>query len=105
MASLSLVEHIIPRGFEKRPERAHGRPVSRCIGVARCLILGISYNGVRVMDKYDLVVIGGGPGGLMAAKTAAQAGLKTALVERKKRISEIRRACLQAFLSGSKNQM
>jgi digeranylgeranylglycerophospholipid reductase len=47
------------------------------------------------MQKFDLVVIGGGPGGLMAAKTAAQAGLKTALVERKKRISEIRRACLQ----------
>ncbi|GEM_PF-5819252 len=33
--------------------------------------------------KYDLVVIGGGPGGLVAAKTAAQSSLKVLLVERK----------------------
>ena len=47
------------------------------------------------MDRYDLVVIGGGPGGLMAAKTAAQVGLRMVFVERKKNISQIRRACLQ----------
>lgn len=35
--------------------------------------------------KYDLIVVGGGPGGLMAAKTAAEDGLKVILVERKKR--------------------
>jgi len=33
-------------------------------------------------DTYDLLVIGGGPGGYVAAIRAAQLGLKTALVER-----------------------
>lgn len=47
--------------------------------------------------KYDLIVIGGGPGGLMAAKTAAEDGLKVLLVERKKNITEINRACLSVF--------
>ena len=47
--------------------------------------------------KYDLIVVGGGPGGLMAAKKAAEDGLKVVLVERKKNITEINRACLSAF--------
>jgi len=47
--------------------------------------------------KYDLIVVGGGPGGLMAAKTAAEDGFKVVLVERKKNIAEINRACLQIF--------
>lgn len=34
------------------------------------------------MAKYDLVIIGGGPGGYVAAIRAAQLGLKTAIVER-----------------------
>src|SRR5262245_12949253 len=34
-------------------------------------------------DSYDLVVIGGGPGGYMAAIRAAQLGLKTACVEKR----------------------
>jgi len=46
---------------------------------------------------YDLIVVGGGPGGLMAAKTAAEDGLKVLLVERKKNVAEIARACLQIF--------
>ena len=33
-------------------------------------------------DQFDLIVIGGGPGGYVAAIRAAQLGLKTALVER-----------------------
>jgi len=41
--------------------------------------------------KYDLLVVGGGPGGLMAAKTAAEDGLKVALVERKKVITDTSR--------------
>jgi pyruvate/2-oxoglutarate dehydrogenase complex dihydrolipoamide dehydrogenase (E3) component len=52
--------------------------------------------GSRVM-KYDVVVIGGGPGGLMAAKTAAENGLRVLLVERKKELCSINRACLQIF--------
>src|SRR5271163_342530 len=34
-------------------------------------------------DSYDLVVIGGGPGGYTAAIRAAQLGLKTACVEKR----------------------
>jgi len=45
--------------------------------------------------KYDLVVCGGGPGGLAAAWTAAQDGLKVVLIERKKDISEVNRLCGQ----------
>jgi dihydrolipoamide dehydrogenase len=33
-------------------------------------------------NSFDLVVIGGGPGGYVAAIRAAQLGMKTALVER-----------------------
>jgi len=47
--------------------------------------------------KYDVIVIGGGPGGLMAAKTAAEDGLKVTLVERKRDVTEIKRACSQIF--------
>jgi digeranylgeranylglycerophospholipid reductase len=47
--------------------------------------------------KYDLLVVGGGPGGLMAAKTAAEDGLKVLLVESKRNITEINRACTQSF--------
>ncbi|MBN1179653.1 MAG: dihydrolipoyl dehydrogenase [Anaerolineae bacterium] len=34
------------------------------------------------MDRYDVVIVGGGPGGYVAAVRAAQLGLKVALVER-----------------------
>jgi len=34
------------------------------------------------MKKYDLIVVGGGPGGSIAAKTAAESGLKTIFFER-----------------------
>jgi len=47
--------------------------------------------------KYDLIVVGGGPAGLMAAKTAAEDGLKVILIERKKNITEINRTCSQIF--------
>ena len=56
--------------------------------------------------KYDLIVVGGGPGGLMAARTAAEDGLKVVLIERKRNITEINRYCGQIFyirkLSSSK---
>ena len=35
------------------------------------------------MDKYDLVVVGAGPGGYVAAIRAAQLGFKTALIDKK----------------------
>ena len=47
--------------------------------------------------KYDLIIVGAGPAGLMAAKTAAEDGLKVILVERKRNITEINRACSQIF--------
>jgi digeranylgeranylglycerophospholipid reductase len=47
--------------------------------------------------QYDLIVVGGGPAGLMAAKTAAEDGLKVVVLERKKRVTEVRRACSQVF--------
>lgn len=49
------------------------------------------------MDRVDMVVIGGGPGGLTAAKTAAEKGLKVMLVEAKKDITKITRTCAQIF--------
>jgi len=41
--------------------------------------------------KYDLVIVGGGPAGLMAARVAGENGLKTALLERKTDITKVRR--------------
>ncbi|MEM5816804.1 MAG: FAD-dependent oxidoreductase, partial [Desulfitobacterium hafniense] len=34
------------------------------------------------MEKFDVIVVGGGPAGLSAAISAAQAGMKTAVIER-----------------------
>ena len=45
--------------------------------------------------KYDVIVVGAGPAGLTAAKTAAEDGLKVLLIERKKVISHIERQCAQ----------
>jgi flavin-dependent dehydrogenase len=49
------------------------------------------------MTSVDLVVIGGGPGGLVAARTAAERGLSVALVDAKQDISRIKRTCAQIF--------
>ena len=51
------------------------------------------------MKKYDLVVVGAGPSGLLAAKAAGQAGLNVALLERKSDITRIERTCGQTFVS------
>jgi Dehydrogenases (flavoproteins) len=47
--------------------------------------------------RYDLVIIGAGPAGLMAAKTAGENGLRVALLERKVNIAEIKRTCAMMF--------
>jgi flavin-dependent dehydrogenase len=45
--------------------------------------------------KYDLIVCGAGPAGVTAALTAAGAGLKVCLVDRKKDIAQVNRLCGQ----------
>jgi len=46
--------------------------------------------------QYDVVIVGAGPAGLMAAKTASESGLRIALLERKTDISNVRRKHLIA---------
>jgi len=48
---------------------------------------------------YDIVIIGAGPGGLMAALTARQEGLKVLLVEQKKEITRVQRTCAEALIT------
>jgi flavin-dependent dehydrogenase len=47
---------------------------------------------------YDAAIIGGGPAGLMAAKTASEGGLKTVLLEKRPSVGTITRACCQQFI-------
>jgi digeranylgeranylglycerophospholipid reductase len=47
--------------------------------------------------KYDVIVVGAGPAGLMAARVAAENGLKTLVLERKKIATDVTRACVQTF--------
>lgn len=49
-------------------------------------------------QSYDLIVVGGGTSGLEAARTAAQNGLRVALLERKTDPAKIQRSCAQMFL-------
>lgn len=49
--------------------------------------------------SYDLIVVGAGPAGLAAARTAGENGLKVALLERKTHTERIERACMEALLA------
>jgi flavin-dependent dehydrogenase len=49
--------------------------------------------------KYDLVIAGAGPSGLLAAKAAGLAGLSVALLERKTDITRLDRMCGQTLVS------
>lgn len=50
---------------------------------------------------YDLVVVGAGPAGLLAAKAAAEAGLNVAVIEKKSEsdMIKLKRSCAQTILS------
>jgi digeranylgeranylglycerophospholipid reductase len=50
-----------------------------------------------VAKKYDVVIVGAGPGGAMAAKTAGENGLTVAILERKRNPADIRRGCAMMF--------
>ncbi|MFL2918031.1 MAG: FAD-dependent oxidoreductase [Thalassobaculaceae bacterium] len=41
-----------------------------------------SYNKLGILGTFDIIVLGGGPAGIAAATTAAEAGYKTLLIER-----------------------
>lgn len=47
---------------------------------------------------YDVAIIGAGPAGLMAAKAAAEQGLKTVLLEKRRDVSPITRACCEQLI-------
>merc|ERR1719356_213979 len=51
--------------------------------VPRCLVPAVGRRFLSSSTAYDLCVIGGGPGGYVAAIKAAQLGLKTVCVERR----------------------
>nr|ODN76417.1 dihydrolipoyl dehydrogenase [Cryptococcus depauperatus CBS 7841] len=57
-------------------------PVSTSASVSR-YIFQVSRGYASTSDPYDVVVIGGGPGGYVAAIKAAQLGFKTACVEKR----------------------
>lgn len=50
-------------------------------------------------QRYDVIVVGAGPAGLLAAKAAAENGLEVALLERKKNIAVVQRSCGQSMVS------
>jgi len=49
--------------------------------------------------KYDVIVVGAGPSGFLAAKAAGENGLEVALLERKPDITQLTRACGQTLVS------
>ena len=49
-------------------------------------------------ERYDVVVVGAGPSGLLAAKAVAENGFDVAVVERKEKIEVIGRTCGQTLL-------
>lgn len=47
---------------------------------------------------YDIIIVGAGPSGLMAAKTAAEDGLKAVLMDTKKNIAKYTRPCCSMWI-------
>jgi digeranylgeranylglycerophospholipid reductase len=54
-----------------------------------------------VVNNYDVIVVGAGPAGLVAAKTAGENGFKVALLERKQDLTIVDRACGATLDSGN----
>jgi flavin-dependent dehydrogenase len=54
-----------------------------------------------VAKKYDVIVVGAGPAGFLAAKAAGENGLEVALLERKPDPTIMDRACLQTLISAN----
>ena len=46
----------------------------------------------------DLLIVGAGPAGLLAGYTAAQKGLKVTIIEMKRDITVVNRACSAQFV-------
>jgi len=51
------------------------------------------------MQQFDVVVVGAGPAGLLAARAAAETGLEVALLDRKTEIAKLNRTCAMTFIS------
>lgn len=47
---------------------------------------------------FDVIVVGAGPAGAMAAKTAGENGLRVALLERRKNLDKLTRPCVEGLL-------
>ena len=56
-----------------------------------------SMEEIPMAQHYDLVVVGAGPAGIMAARVAAENGLSVVLLERKKNIAAVKRSCATMF--------
>ena len=62
----------------------HAQNLNRTRRSSRKQALPGRYTAAEVAERYDVVIIGGGSGGYVAAIRAAQLGLRTAVVERDK---------------------
>jgi len=54
---------------------------------------------VTMAKRYDVIVVGAGPAGFVAAKAAGENGLEVALLERKSDLTQLTRACGESMVS------